>query len=122
MDRSRSMLRVGFGRNGFEMSDPLENELHTQMKWLRRLALALVHDAALAEDLVQDTWIAALRARPQFEGSLRPWLGRVIRNLVTSRARSDRSRKRWERLSTEAEDLPTAETLTVRYEALQLLG
>ena len=27
--------------------------------WLRRLALRLVHDPEMAEDLVQDTWVRA---------------------------------------------------------------
>jgi RNA polymerase sigma-70 factor (ECF subfamily) len=55
-------------------------ELLRHAAWIRRLALGLVGDAALAEDLVQDTWLAALRRRPSADQPLRPWLGTVLRN------------------------------------------
>src|SRR6185503_8317505 len=52
--------------------------------WLRTLAASLASDAAQAEDLVQDTWLAALRREPR-PGEARPWLGRVVRNLARNR-------------------------------------
>jgi DNA-directed RNA polymerase specialized sigma24 family protein len=55
--------------------------------WLHRLAHHLVHASGAADDLVQDTWVAALRARPDRAQPLRPWLAEVLRNLVRNRAR-----------------------------------
>ena len=49
---------------------------------IRELALKLVRDPWAAEDLVQDTWAAALAHRPAADRSLRPWLGTVLRNFA----------------------------------------
>lgn len=57
-----------------------------ETEWLRSLARSLVSSVEEAEDLVQETWIQALRARPRGTG-LRPWLRRVLRNLAISRHR-----------------------------------
>lgn len=45
-----------------------------------------------AEDLVQDTWISALRTVPSFEGrsSLRTWLVSILRRRIADRFRRDR--------------------------------
>ena len=65
--------------------------LFAQGPFLRRLARALVTDEHAADDLVQDTWTAALERLPA-EGSqmrsLRGWLATVLRN----RARNERRR------------------------------
>jgi len=49
---------------------------------IKRLARRLVGDADEAEDLVQDTWSAALAFRPATDRSLRPWLATVLRNFA----------------------------------------
>ena len=54
--------------------------LLAETAWMRTLARALVRDADAADDLVQDTVVAALRAKPELDRGLRPWLGRVLRN------------------------------------------
>ncbi|HEY0713322.1 MAG TPA: RNA polymerase sigma factor, partial [Polyangia bacterium] len=100
----------------------LEEDLIAQTTWLRRLAMALVRDRDLAEDLVQDTWVAAFRPRPQIEGSARPWLATVIRNLARSRARQTRRQRLREERVTPEETLPSSEALALRYEALRVLG
>lgn len=61
---------------------------------LRRLARALLKDADAAEDVVQETWLIALKRPPLADRPLRPWLLRVARNLaVDSLRRSERRRK-----------------------------
>jgi RNA polymerase sigma-70 factor, ECF subfamily len=47
-----------------------------------RLARSYVPTEALAEDVVQETWLAALRALPAFESrsSVRTWLYRILVN------------------------------------------
>ena len=62
---------------------------------LRRLARALLRDAAAADDLVQDTWLAAIRRPPATDRPIRPWLARVLRNTAASTLRSaDRAKRR----------------------------
>ena len=53
--------------------------LLAQSNWLRRLAHGLVRDESAAEDLVQDTWVAALRAKP---AELQAWMNVVARNFA----------------------------------------
>lgn len=58
-------------------------ELDTHRPWLLKLAVAMLRDPALAEDCVQDVFVAALRMgvpRPYADFSLRPWLKRVLVN------------------------------------------
>lgn len=74
-------------------TDHLLAELLEHSTWVRRLAGSLVRDDALADDLTQEAWLAAL-AHPPKEGlPVRPWLGQVMRNLVRMRFRGERRRQ-----------------------------
>ncbi len=56
---------------------------------LRRYARALTHDADVADDLVQDTLVRALRSQHLFHGGeLRSWLYTILINLNRNRLRS----------------------------------
>ena len=56
---------------------------------LRRYARALTRDADLADDLVQDTLVRALRSEHLFHGGeLRSWLYTILTNLNRNRLRS----------------------------------
>ena len=57
-------------------------ELTQHAAWLHRLALSLVGDVAAAEDLTQDTWVAALSTELDQDRPLRPWLRRVATNFA----------------------------------------
>lgn len=95
---------------------PLD-ELTAHAAWLRRLALRLVRDAATADDLVQEAWLAALERPPATDRPLRPWLGGVLRNLVKRRARTEHRRtRREERVAELREPLPTPDELAERLE------
>ncbi len=72
-------------------ADRLE-QLAAEAVWLRRLARSLVADQAAADDLVQDTYIAAAVRPPPEDRPLRPWLVRVLTNLARMRGRSARRR------------------------------
>lgn len=65
------------------MKSPESNELEALMRahgpFLHRLARALASDAAAAEDLVNDTWVAALRPGLERFKSERGWLATVLR-------------------------------------------
>jgi RNA polymerase sigma-70 factor (ECF subfamily) len=56
---------------------------------LRRYARALTRDAELADDLVQDTLVRALRSEHLFHGGdIRSWLYTILTNLNRNRLRS----------------------------------
>lgn len=71
----------------------LLDSLTSDDRWLRRMARQLVRDASLADDLVQETWVAALR---QGREAGRGWLATVLRNAAAQWRRSDSARERRE--------------------------
>lgn len=94
-------------------ADPSAEELLAHADWLRRLARALVGDAA-ADDVVQETYEVALTSPPKREGALRPWLGGVARNLARMRRRSGQRRERREESAEVPPEAPTPEELVAR--------
>jgi RNA polymerase sigma-70 factor, ECF subfamily len=60
---------------------------------LYRIARRLTHDSTRAEDLVQETYLRAFRARDDFEleeYGIRPWLVRIMHNLHFSRSQREK--------------------------------
>jgi len=55
---------------------------------MRRLALSIVRNAAVADDVVQDAWVGVLRGLERFEGrsSLKTWIFRIVANTAKTRA------------------------------------
>lgn len=73
-----------------ETAEPVRiEELLAHAGWLRRLAASLVRGGAAADDLVQDTWMAALEHPPHGDAPVRPWLARIAKNLALNRRRGD---------------------------------
>jgi len=105
------------------MEQPISiDELLGHSAWLRALAGALVNDAARADDLVQDTWFAALRSPPGRGVAPRQWLARVARNLASNARRSERRRGEHEaRAAGERED-SSPEALAQEAEAQRVLA
>lgn len=66
-----------------------------------------------AEDLVQDTWISALRTVPSFEGrsSLRTWLVSIMRRRIADRFRRERPSEHLEEERHASEHVATEERL-----------
>src|SRR5688572_11700551 len=88
------------------MAAPLRPEdLLAHVDWMRRLAMALVHDPEEAKDLAQEGVSAALERPPLDDRPVRPWLAGVLRNLAKLRARGSGRRVRRE-AATEARDAP----------------
>src|SRR5215212_1147387 len=58
---------------------------------LMRMALMFVRDRAVAEEVVQDTWIAVLRGIDRFEGrsSLKTWIYRILINTAKTRGQRE---------------------------------
>ena len=55
---------------------------------LRRLALSYVRSAAVADEVVQETWLGVIRGIHSFEGrsSLKTWIFRILTNTAKTRA------------------------------------
>ncbi len=55
---------------------------------LRRLALSYVRTAAVADEVVQETWLGVIRGIQSFEGrsSLKTWIFRILANTAKTRA------------------------------------
>jgi DNA-directed RNA polymerase specialized sigma24 family protein len=85
---------------------PLDPErLLTEDPFVRGLARQLLRDTHAADDLVQQTWVAALQAAPP-AGGLRHWLAVVVRRLAGRRARSERHRDERQRRAARADATP----------------
>jgi RNA polymerase sigma factor (sigma-70 family) len=90
--------------------------LLVQRTWLRRLATALTSDPTTAEDLTQETWLAALTSPPRT--AARTWLRRVFLSRLYDGGRAQQRRQQREQAATQAavEQVATPEELTARME------
>jgi RNA polymerase sigma-70 factor (ECF subfamily) len=72
-------------RNGDELAfTRLVERYHAP---LRRLALSYVRTAAVADEVVQDTWLAVIRGIDSFEGrsTLKTWIFSILANIAKTR-------------------------------------
>ena len=88
---------------------------------LRRYARALTRDADIADDLVQDTLVRALRSERLFVGGdVRSWLYTILTNLNKNRRRSLARRPQFmplsETIPTPAGPKPKAATSQARWQ------
>ena len=91
------------------------------------IALNILSDRQDAEECVSDTWLRSWNAMPpQRPRLLRPWLGKVVRNLAINRWEKNRTQKRYgglELLLDELADaIPSPQTLEKHMEAKELGG
>ncbi len=100
------------------------HELLEHSAWLRRLAGTLVRGDADADDLVQETYLAALRSPPLDDRPVRGWLREVARNAGRMRARTDgrRARREAEGLAVGEPSTPSADVLLSRLAAQRRLS
>ncbi|MBK7874181.1 MAG: sigma-70 family RNA polymerase sigma factor [Planctomycetes bacterium] len=77
-------------------SDSMLTALLAEQDWVRRLARGLASDAARADDLAQESWLAALRHPPRDARNLRAWFARVVKSQARDAARGDARRRRRE--------------------------
>ncbi len=98
------------------------SKLLDQSRWLSGLAGQLVADASSADDLVQDTLLAAMEAhrKPQNSG-LRAWLATIMRNKAISGQRSSGRRRRRGLQVAREEGLPGPDELAEVLEGERLL-
>src|SRR5258707_3672384 len=77
------------GRSGRARVAGFRQGIEAAIPALRRYARALTRDAELADDLVQDTLVRALRSEHLFHGGdVRAWLYTILTNLNRNRLRS----------------------------------
>lgn len=96
-------------------------QLTAEMAWIRRLARALVRDESAADDIAQDTWLAAAGNVPD-DRPLRPWLSRVVMNVVRMRFRGESRRGARETRVEKPEAVATAEELIDRVEVQRVVA
>ena len=71
------------------MANGFRQGIQATIPALRRYARALTRDAEIADDLVQDTLVRALRSEHLFHGGdIRSWLYTILTNLNRNRLRS----------------------------------
>ncbi|MBL8766132.1 MAG: sigma-70 family RNA polymerase sigma factor [Planctomycetes bacterium] len=84
---------------------------------LRKLARRLVVDAARADDVVQDAWLAALRRDDSTVSSWAAWLSGTVRRLTQRAHRSAERRAKHESAAARPEPAPSAADLVERESA-----
>ena len=88
--------------------------------WVRALARSLVADPHTADDLVQDTLVAAIEHPPAAGGaSLKRWLAGVMRNVARQRWRGEARLVARERAVAREEGVPSDEGMLERLDAHQ---
>jgi len=99
------------------------DELAAETRWLRRLAGSLVRDGATADDLVHDTVVVAAERAPGDGRPLRPWLARVLVNLVRMHSRGGVRRGRREQAVADLAVAPaTPEAIVGQLELQRMLA
>ncbi len=83
-------------------------------EWLHALALRLVRDPDVAEDLAQDTYVAALGQNAAAVRSPRAWLGGILRNQLWMRLRGEGRRQKREAAAASAEAEPSTFDVVAR--------
>jgi RNA polymerase sigma-70 factor (ECF subfamily) len=89
---------------------PVETLL-AHREWVRAVARAVVRDPNAADDVEQETWLAALRSPPREASSLRGWFGAVTRSRARRIGRTDARRDARESASARREATPSAADL-----------
>lgn len=92
------------------------DELLQHASWVRRLARGLVLDDAQGEDVVQETWLAALRRTDRAPRSLRQWLAAVTRLGARDLRRGEARRRLREARAALPEGLPSAQEIVAQEE------
>ncbi len=97
-------------------------QLFEHSAWILALARSLVKDPATADDVAQQTMIAALQTPPSTDRPLRPWLGQVTRSFAGKWWRSESRRRQHEAAASPTEQSsPSSAELAESADTLQAL-
>ena len=94
---------------------PIETLL-AQREWVRWLARTLAADESRADDLEQETWLAAVERPPTSDRSIRGWLATVLRRAASKGRRSAARSERRERAAARPEGQPSAAAVVAEAE------
>jgi RNA polymerase sigma-70 factor (ECF subfamily) len=97
------------------MTTPSSEALLAHAGWVRRLASELVHGSDRVDDVVQETWLAALEGRAEPRRP-RAWLRGVVANVVRQGRRAEARRADHERRAHGPEPWPSADELVAQAE------
>ena len=89
------------------MAIELESLLAHQ-DFIHALARRLVLDESDADDISQQTWLAAIESPPQTSRSPRNWLKKIARNFALMAYRTDKNRRQREKVAARRERIPSA--------------
>lgn len=81
--------------------------LLAEQAFVRRLARSLVFDQAHADDVEQQTWLAALESPLRDARAARPFLRRVVQSVASNLRRGERRRRQRETAATPADAAPS---------------
>ncbi|MHC4472907.1 MAG: sigma-70 family RNA polymerase sigma factor, partial [Planctomycetota bacterium] len=84
--------------------------------FVRAVARALLQGDGRVDDVVQETWVAALRSRPRHPEAARSWLAGIARNVARTLLRRDRSRSRREHRVEPPRGIPSPEEIQAQEE------
>ena len=84
--------------------------------FVKGVARGILGRDSRVDDAVQETWLAAIRKRPDRDGGVRGWLAGAVRNVSLSFRRGDAARKRREDSSRPPARLPTPAEIAAREE------
>ncbi|MHC4550764.1 MAG: sigma-70 family RNA polymerase sigma factor [Planctomycetota bacterium] len=108
------------------MSDsslPLDAQaLLEHTRGLRAIARRLLQDDQQVDDVLQETWLAALRAPPDLDRPLGGWLAKVARNFALMRRRAAQRRRRHERRAARPGPEPSPAEIVERFEMQRLVA
>ncbi|MGE0142052.1 MAG: sigma-70 family RNA polymerase sigma factor [Planctomycetota bacterium] len=93
--------------------------LAAQEPFVRALAKSLLFDDSQVDDVVQETWIEALRRGIPAGAGARSWLSRVVRSRALNALRGRRRRQHRESAAARPEALPSAADILSRNEQRQ---
>lgn len=95
---------------------PINNPeaLLTHGDFVRSLARSLIHDPNRADDVEQETWLAAVRHPPSPEKPPRAWLGAVVKNFARLSRRSESRRLRREQAAALPEEVRSTDEVVER--------
>jgi RNA polymerase sigma-70 factor (ECF subfamily) len=93
LERRRERRWIRAAQAGSE--EALEHLYRRHWPWAHRAAYLVVHDAAAAEDIAQEAFLAAIRSLDRFDRRrpFGPWLNRIVVNRAIDWARARSLRK-----------------------------
>ena len=91
-------------------------QLLLESNWLHGLAHSLVRDRDQAEDLYQETMLAAIRRGRSIRGGFRPWLASVARRIASGTFRAESRIRRREQAAARPERDSSAAEVVQKFE------